>query len=346
MPLQENAMALKINNPYNGAAKRWLRGEIHAHVNKARGGTHGYKDGVDASTLYSAACDAGLDFICMSVDVTAKKGGANLFGHVGSGDACGVTGIPAREIQNDRYKNYFNESGAEYLHVLTIGEVDGISLCAHPLYFEVANCKSEGGWQQIKSALLAPEPDGCLDRLKVAGLEIYNGFTQSRLDHDKKHEYADYDERCWDQMLKRGRRYWGFAGNDAFFHHRDHFSSFCPVGVVYVAVEDGRAEADIITAMKEGRFYSSTGVRLADVPIVARVDGETLRIEVSAKDNVNWHAKICDVDNQITPQSAPNRRHASFPIPGKWKYVRIQAHCIDHPGRRAWLQPITNEEFF
>ena len=339
-------MTLKINNPYDGAAQRWLRGEIHAHVNRSRDGQHEYKDGVDTSTLYSAACDAGLDFICMSVDVTHKKGGADHFGDVGSGDACGVTGIPAREIQNDRYENYFKERGADYLHVLTIGEVDGISLCAHPLYFEVANCKSEGSWDLIKSALLAPEPNGCLDRLKVAGLEIYNGFTQSRLDHDKRHEYADYDERCWDHMLQRGRRYWGFAGNDSFFHHRDHFSSFCPVGVVYVAVENGRAQADIITAMKEGRFYSSTGVRLADVPLVASVDDETLRIEVSARDDVSWRAKICDTDNRIRSESALNGRDASFTIPGKWKYVRLQAHCVQNPARRAWLQPITNEEYF
>ena len=339
-------MALKINNPYDGAAQRWLRGEIHAHVNKSRGGHHHYKDGVDASTLYGAACDAGLDFICMAVDVTHKKGGADLFGHVGSGDACGVTGIPAREIQNNEYKNYSKESGTDYLHVLTIGEVDGISLCAHPLYYEVANNKPEGSWDLIKSALLAPEPNGRLDRLRVSGLEIYNGFTQSRLDDDKQHEYADYDERCWDDMLKSGRRYWGFAGNDAFFHHPDHFSSFCPVGVVYVAVEEGRAAEDIITAIKEGRFYSSTGVRLADVPIVASVDNETLRIEVSARDNVSWRAKICYADHRTTSQPAPNGREASFTIQRNWKYVRLQAHSIDHPSRRAWLQPITNEEFF
>lgn len=339
-------MTLTVNNPYTRAAKRWLRGEIHTHVNSARGGQYKYNDGVDASTLYGAACDAGLDFICMSVDVTVKKGGANLFGHVGSGDECGVTGIPAREIQNNYYEKYFNESGSAYLHVLTIGEVDGISLCAHPLYYEVANVKPGGNWERIKSALLAPEPNGSLDRLKVAGLEIYNGFTQSRLDLDKKQKYADYDEHCWDDMLKSGRRYWGFAGNDSFFHYADDFSSFRPVGVVYVAVEDGRAAEGIIAAMKEGRFYSSTGVRLADVPIVARVDDEILRIEVAARDNVDWQAKVCNADNQIIPQFALNMREASFTIQGNWKYVRIQAHSPQHSGRRAWLQPITNDKFF
>lgn len=98
--------------------------------------------------------------------------------------------------------------------------------------------------------------------------------------------------------------------------------------------------------MKEGRFYSSTGVRLADVPLVARVDDETLQIEVAARDNVDWHVKKCGTDNQIIPEFARNMREASFTIQGNWKYVRIQAHSTKHSGRRAWLQPITNEEFF
>ncbi len=175
-------MPLFINNPYQDIGTRWLRGEIHAHVDRAQGfPDKKYGDGMAASTIYKHAKRQELDFTCMSVDVTDSKGGADRFGAVGTGLQQGVTGIPAREIQNNYYCDYFKEEGADYLHVLTIGHPDGISLCAHPLYYELANVRRKGCWRDIKSALLEPEEGKCLDELNVSGIEIYNGFTRRRL---------------------------------------------------------------------------------------------------------------------------------------------------------------------
>lgn len=344
-------MTLNVHNPYQGAGTRWLRGEIHAHVNKARDSSTKYHDGFHAEKIYKHAQEAELNFVCMSVDVTAKKGGVNRFGDVGSGDECEVTGIPAREIQNNYYKHYFSEDGADYLHILTLGERNGISLCAHPLYYEIANPKPHGCWKDIKQALLHQNAGENLEALNVSGLEIYNGFTMRTLMGKLQHgQYTDcFEEKCWDELLTEGRRYWGFAGNDAFFHEHDHFRSFIPQGVVYAQVDEGRTPEDIIAALRLGRFYSSTGVKLAETPLEISIDDSMLRIRVSGAERLTWKGKVHQlVGDQWELNSLPSHTavSAEFTVEGDWRYVRVQCERVGASHERAWLQPITNRKYF
>lgn len=343
-----------ISNPYRELSGHWLTGEIHAHVNVAGGRDTVYEDGVSPATIYSAARKARLDFVCMSVDVTELKGGAGHFGDVLSGLEHGVVGIPGREIQNNFYsretsdEDYFPEPGADYLHVLTIGR-RGISLCLHPRYYEILRPKSGGSWSHIKQALLHPEPGGHLDQLRVSGLEIYNGFTADRLrDKGKEHLYCDYDEYCWDEMLMEGRLYWGFAGNDAFFEKTDTFNSFSPLGTVYVSAQPGARAPEIVRALARGCFYSSAGIQLRDAPIAVSEEGSTVRIQVAARERVNWTAKVFERARRgwrLGSYCVSNAIEAEFTIASEWKYVRVSCENVRDPWRRAWLQPITSHRF-
>lgn len=346
---------LVIANPYDGIGTHWLKGEIHTHVNRAAGSDCEYTDGVSPETIYDAASAAGLNFVCMSVDATEATGGAGFFGDAGTGQGHGVVGIPGREIQNNFFaeeasdNDYFSEPGAEYLHVLTIG-VDGLSLCLHPRYYEMARPKPGGGWQDIKSALLNAVAGNNLDRLRVSGIEVYNGFTMEALEKKSRTEvYSDYDEVCWDEMLMEERLYWGFAGNDAFFHKRDEFGTFSPLGLVYAAVSAKASAGDIVDALRRGRFYASTGIELADTPIDVSLEGSTLRIDVTAGDAVDWTVKVFRRTRRrwgLHSLHAPNVSHAEFLIDGEWKYVRVQCERPKDPWQRAWLQPITNAQYF
>jgi hypothetical protein len=354
---------LTIGNPYSDRCARWLKGEIHAHVNKDSSNTH-YSDGVSAATIYTAAQKAGLDFVCMSVDVTLLHGGAGRYGHVGAGSVDGVIGIPGREIQNNYYSpeylsgpfgllddnDYFSELGAAYLHVLTIGDTSGISICLHPRYYEIVKCKPGGCWTDIRSALLHPQSGGHLAQLDVSGIEIYNGFTLDRLQSKgKEYKYSGYDEFCWDELLTEQKLYWGFAGNDSFFHHSDTFDSFSPLGVTYAAVDEKISATAIVNALKRGRFYSSTGIELSDNPINVAVEGHNLRIDVSATIAVDWTARVlhrAQYGWNLDSQHILNTRQATFVVAPEWKYVRIRGKSVRHPWQMAWLQPITNREYF
>jgi hypothetical protein len=348
--------AVGINNPYENAGSSWLKGEIHAHVCRAKGWPTDYNDGALPKTVYKDAAEAGLDFVCMSVDVTKDNGGAGLFGDVLNGRRLGVVGIPGREIQNNYFypedcsKDFFTESGADYLHILTIGE-DGLSICLHPRWYEIVNSKPGGSWSDIKSALLNPDPKGPLRKLQVSGLEIYNGLAMTKLQEDDREcEYSDFDERCWDQMLMAGRLYWGFCGNDSFFRSANDLESFKPLGVTYAAAPKGASGDEVLESLKRGCFYASTGVRLAETPIEVTVEGSGVRVVAHATTPVDWTARIFRRIGGgwwlLTLQHVSHSESAEFETGPEWRYIRVQCELRRNPLHRAWLQPITNNAFY
>jgi hypothetical protein len=338
-------MPVQFSNPYAEAGTRWLKGEIHAHVNRDGGQPRGsYACGKDPDYVYQEAADAGLNFVCMSVEVLEEPG-VDRFGDVGTGSKHGVTGIPAREIQNNYYPGYFGQGDAKYLHVLTLGEKDGLSLCVHPAYYGTINRKVGGDWSRIRRALYEAEPRDALGELGVCGLEVYNAFAFMQLDAAGRDKYEDLDEECWDDMLVRGKRFWGFAGNDSYFSNAYEFRDIPYRGFVYAAVAEGFEQADILTALKGGRFYASTGVELAPVPIRVTRVGASLRVEVKATKSVNW---TCHVhrNGALERLTSDGRAHATFTIRGAFRYFRVSCRDPQNRWKRAWLQPITNPTYF
>jgi hypothetical protein len=347
---------VRINNPYENADTNWLKGEIHAHVCRAKDLDTSYGDGALPKTVYQDADKAGLDFVCMSVDVTDANDGPDHFGDVLNGRRLGVVGIPGREIQNNYFysedcsHDYFTEAGADYLHVLTIGE-DGLSICLHPRWYEIVNSKPGGSWSDIKSALLHPDPGKPLRKLRVSGIEIYNGLAMKKLQQDGRAcEYSDFDERCWDEMLMARRLYWGFCGNDSFFRSADDFKHFRPLGVTYAAAREGASGDEVLESLKRGCFYASTGVRLAATPIEVAVDGTGVSVVAHATTPVDWKARIFRRIGGgwwvLTSQHVSNSESAEFETGPEWRYIRVQCESIQSSLHRAWLQPITNGAFY
>lgn len=335
---------MQFSNPYELAGTRWLKGDIHAHVNKARGQARKYKNGKHRDRIYRDAAETGLDFVCMSVEVLEKHG-LDRFGDVGTGSKHGVTGIPAREIQNNYYKWYFGKGDAKYLHVLTLGENGELSLCVHPEYYDTARPREGGDWPSIRRALYEAEPGERLGDLGICGLEIYNAFTFMRFAPGDLDDYEEFEENCWDDMLVRGRLFWGFAGNDSYFSSHYEFRDIPYLGVVYAAVAEGHERKDILAALKDGRFYASTGVELAAEPIRVTRIGARLRVEVEASRRVNW---TCHVhrNGELDRLKVDDRARATFMIRDSFRYFRVSCRDPRNRWKRAWLQPITNPEYF
>src|SRR5262249_1390019 len=152
------------------ASQLWLRGEVHAHVRNPLAPPQLIGEEPDANIVYAAAKNAGVDFVAMSVEATQFAGGADAYGLISAPETYGVVGIPAREIQNNLYgrEAYFTEPGSRFLHVLTLGIDGGLSICAHPRFYEMIERRGDV-WAETKSALLAPSAGGTLAALNVSG---------------------------------------------------------------------------------------------------------------------------------------------------------------------------------
>jgi hypothetical protein len=135
-------------------------------------------------------------------------------------------------------------------------------------------------------------------------------------------------EALWDDSLTAGHTLWGVASDDAHDYRADGGGKY-PAGGAWIMVDAPRHPAAIVDAIREGRFYASTGVTLARAGVV----GAALVVEVdegSPGDHVIRFIGAGRVLRQVTG------RRARFPLAEAPGYVRA---VVDGPSGRAWVQP-------
>ena len=152
------------------------------------------------------------------------------------------------------------------------------------------------------------------------GLEVYNGVIE-RLDGS-----ALASDR-WDRLLSVGRQLWGFANDDA------HYPT--DVGVAWNVVQSpARSADDIMSALRQGQFYASTGVMVKSVEI----DGLCIRIETENAQRIRFLTRFGTIRSSTDGASAEWELPDNLTQLKNWRYVRIE--CYGEGGRMAWLQPI------
>ena len=134
-----------------------------------------------------------------------------------------------------------------------------------------------------------------------------------------------------DELLEEGNRLTAVATDDAHFRHSLGQTRDALGGWVQVRAESLDPTA-LLSALKAGSFYSSTGPELRDV----RIEGDDIVISCSPVETI-----------LITSQGArsqrviqPGIRETRFPIAG-WRevgYLRVTIR--DDAGGRAWTNPI------
>jgi len=153
----------------------------------------------------------------------------------------------------------------------------------------------------------------------AAGVEVWNGGTV--LDSEKGVALA-----VWDEVLRRDRRGFGFATDDAHFRFPDG-------GLGWVVLHAAERSVDAaLKALRQGWFYCSAGPELT----VAKVDGRSVTVACSP-----CAAVYClgfagrnqyRLGDGVTPLEG-----AEFTLRGDEPWVRIQV--TDLKGRSAWTQP-------
>ena len=155
----------------------------------------------------------------------------------------------------------------------------------------------------------------------IHAVEIFNGTS---VDHSER---AD----SWymlDLLLDRGERYTACATDDAHFNPERHDAG---LGWVQVKSETLEPEA-LLTALRTGDYYSSTGPQIFDLRII---QGQVLEVQCSPAARVlitgsGYHARSV---------AGHGLREAQFDLSG-WQspYLRVIVRAAD--GGRAWSNPI------
>jgi hypothetical protein len=131
----------------------------------------------------------------------------------------------------------------------------------------------------------------------------------------------------WDSLLRHGKRIWGVATDDSHQRKPDSLGGWVTVKAT------GRDAQSVVTALLDGKFYSSSGPTVLDYGIR---DGEVY-IECSPVREIHFvsyekrgESFVCKDGATIT-----GARHA---LSGSEKYVRVE--CVDEHGYTAWTNPL------
>ena len=285
-------MGVVLLNPYSSDSLPWLKGNLHAHTSNSDG------PGAPQETIKAYAA-LKHDFLMLS-DHDFLTEPAAL-------DTHGLTLISGNEITANgphvlhaNARSLVPPDGDRQKVIDAIAADGGLSIMCHPNWEANFNhCPQE--------KLVALQG--------YAGIEIFNGVV-SWLEG-----CATATDR-WDRLLAEGRRIWGFAHDDC---HREEDVG---VGWNMVQAERGNA-ADIMHALRTGRFYASNGVEIDRI----EVDGNT--VTVRAKDA----HRISVFSDYARRQAVVDGPGITYTVPedAAFRYVRFE--CAGCGEKKAWTQP-------
>ncbi len=279
-------------SPYPSRSSPQFKGNLHTHTTNSDGP-------LPPQATVCAYADLGYDFLMLS-----DHDGVTDFSRL---DPSGMTLIRGNEI---------TQNG---IHILHVG-ADGVLEPLRKRQSVINAINSQGGFAIINHPNWGENFIHCqqaeIEALRdYDGIEIYNGVSE-------RVEGSAMATDRWDMLLSKGRRVWGF-GNDDGHDPRDF-------GVAWnmVFAENNSAQA-LIDAMRQGRFYVSTGVRIDAM----RVEDNRLLIESEDTQCFrivrDYGMVLATVEGQTLEFEAPDIEPFS--------YCRIE--CYGFGPRMAWTQP-------
>jgi len=219
----------------------------------------------------------------------------------------GMLLIPGAEMNNNAthvvgigMKSSFDETDMTVQEMIDeINRQGAMAVIAHP-YWSSLNCAD------------------LLNLENYEGMEVYNHTC-----HNVKGK--GFSTVHFDQVLQSGRKLWGFASDDTHAK-RDLFGSFLMVKA------ESLTEGHIMASLRQGCFYSSTGVLIEDL----EVGDKNIHVRFSAAStadfigNRNKGARVSGEGREI--------KEADYSIKGNEQFLRIEV--TDKKNRKAWVNPL------
>jgi len=283
---------IQIDNPYLSNVHTWLRGNLHTHTinSDGEGSPH---------TVIEKYISLSYDFIAITDH--------DYFTHPKELPNSSLTLLPRVEV---------TERGP---HLLAIGNENqplpdtdrqktvnailasqGLAIFCHPNWEEHFNHCPQAILEQTRN---------------YSGIEIVNGVCCVL-------PGSGYALDRWDRLLGRGIKVWGFANDDT------HKLSLA--GKAWNMVQsDTACTQDIISALRAGRFYASTGVWIQSI----EVSGLEITIRTENADRIVAYG---DYQRQLAEIEAAEM---TFLIAENCDYTYVRFECLGCGGKCAWTQP-------
>jgi len=284
-----------IEHPYKDLdGGRWLMGNLHTHTTRSDGQREPQAVIDDyAERDHGFLMLSDHDVFTSADDYTPLDAGGMI---LVPGNEVSANGPHMLQVGGDRLV----EPHADRQQVIEAAEAcGGFSVFNHPNWFaNFDHC-----------------PQELLERCQgYAGIEIYNGVISFL-------EGSPYATNRWDLLLTAGRRVWGFANDDSH-----HAQGNVGLGWNVAYVRDETSEG-VVEALRQGRFYASTGVEIIGV----EVNGGSIVIET---ENAHRIVALQQAAKRFAQVDAPS---IEVEPPTDARYVRFE--CWGYGESFAWTQP-------
>ena len=304
--------------------EKWFKGNIHCHTTNSDGGA----TPMDLVRYYK---EAGFDFVSITDHnhITYQK----------------ETGFSAQEILVIPGSEYTRTAKLPEAKVPTQTHVNGIGLSQEfqfkkramttveeSLQFDVNQVDAQGGF----SVLNHPNwkwsfgMEEILAIKNVDAFEIFNGSWDANNEGTPNRPSM---EKIWDELLSQGKRIWAVAADDCHFLPDPSVPvKYTPAtGWIHVEGESLTTES-VLQALKEGRFYASTGIELHSINLSPDRIGLTIKPAAQVEFYTTYigkNGKTLAVEEGL---------NSSYDIKGNEGYIRIRVNCSGM--ERAWTQPL------
>jgi hypothetical protein len=186
-----------------------------------------------------------------------------------------------------------------------INELGGFSVICHPY------------WSALKSQEI-------ITLSGFIGIEIYNNNCE-------KEKGKGYSNIHYDEILGDGYKLFCFAVDDAHYHFDEHRENDICGSFIMVKAKSFKKE-EIVSSIKNGLFYSSTGVIIENMEI----ENNKIKISFTPSKEVDFIGygptgrRFSGKGNEIN--------YADYEIKGNERYIRIE--ITDKENKKAWTNPI------
>ena len=235
--------------------------------------------------------------------------------------------VPGMEFDN----TIESQNGFRCFHTVCIGADDASNTYSQGERFESGKAKNQEEYQPY------------LDRIHAAGnMTVYChpewSSTPARYFENMKGNFAmeiwnsgcviedgmDANAAYWDELLGQGKKIFGVATDDGHQMYQ-HCNG-------WVMVNAEKNIPSILSALSEGRFYSSCGPVIKDFYIE---NGEAVLISEPVK-SITFHCERHPNDMEERTDCSLTRHTCKL----NNNYTYVRASVMDGEGRRAWTNPI------
>ena len=306
--------------------KNFYKGNIHTHTNKSDGD----EDPIKVTEWYK---EHGYDFL-----VLTDHNHRTILDHGNTTETKGTPlMIPGEEVTLNFQKDdvpvpiHINGIGIERVvepiqsgtfvstiqaNVNAIKEAGGIASINHPNY----------KWAYTTSELI--QVDG------ATAIEVFNGIHDTNVYGSKTRPSS---EQIWDAILSSGKLIYGVATDDSH-HYHDFTPQMANPGRGWICVQaESLSESSIMDSMRNGDFYASTGVYLAEL----EKSHNTINISISTDEDdplnlPEYVTTITGYEGDILHET--DSLHVNYELSKNTHYARATIKSSE--GFKAWAQPI------